>query len=292
MDYLARFIKAADNTPITGLAPVWAHLTKVSDGTAYAPQPAIVEIGNGYYKFTLAPGEELVGRVDGGAALDAVDRYANVEIGPADAYLDAVKAKTDNLPALPAAVGSAMALTPTYDNQLSAIAAYVDTLETVIANVMTILNKLQFDADGHLQADATISAADIAAVAEGVRTKIPAAVIPVLQGAAFRDVAPTTTIVQVRQGETVSIPYDLGADYVGYTPWFGARLGVDSTAYAIAPRAARKITNRTGFIDLVPADLATLGNLSGELEIRKDSDPTQVLKPCSFILKVKKAVIR
>lgn len=228
--------------------------------------------------------------VGGVAAKGHVDTCLILAKLPTDAVnaADAAKVSADGA----ARPGDEMVLAAAYDAQLTAIANYVDTLETTLANAMVTLNKLQFDADEHLQADATISAADIAAVADGVKAAIPAAVIPVLQGSAFRDVAPTTTIVQVRRGETISIPYDLGADYVGYTPWFGARLGIDSATYAIAPRAVRKVTNRTGFIDLVPSDLAAQGNLSGELEIRKDSDPTQVLKPCSFMLQVKKAVIR
>lgn len=59
------------------------------------------------------------------AALDAIDNYVDTEIA-------AIKAKTDNLPASPAAVGSAMTLTAAYDAAKTAASqASVDDLPTV-----------------------------------------------------------------------------------------------------------------------------------------------------------------
>jgi len=72
--------------PATGLTPVWDNLKKASDGTDYLPQPAISEIGGGWYKFTQPDiSEDLTGVIDGGAALTSnADRYIPVDITPDD----------------------------------------------------------------------------------------------------------------------------------------------------------------------------------------------------------------
>jgi hypothetical protein len=117
-------------TPKTGLSPSITIYKKVADGSDVASPPAVSEIGGGFYKFTATPSEALVARIDGGSTLADAYRYKVMQITPHDADLDAavstrapetggnvaaIKAKTDNLPASPAAVGSAMTLTSAYD---------------------------------------------------------------------------------------------------------------------------------------------------------------------------------
>jgi hypothetical protein len=103
MQYEISFVNSVTNAPITGLTPIWTSLVKVSDGTAYS-QPTISEVGGGIYKFTATLTEDVVGRIDGGAGVATSDRYIfPVLLSPSDAYLDGIKAKTDNLPASPAA---------------------------------------------------------------------------------------------------------------------------------------------------------------------------------------------
>lgn len=68
----------------TGLTPTFSSFKKVSDGSNVTP-PAISEVGGGWYKTAdyTAP-EDIVGVVDGGAALTAdADRYV-----PFDATAD------------------------------------------------------------------------------------------------------------------------------------------------------------------------------------------------------------
>lgn len=130
MDYYARFTNSITKAPIAGLTLTWTFIVKASDGTAFTPQPSFTEIGNGLYKFTVSPTQDLLGRIDGGAALATQDRYSDVALSPNDANVaqsgDAyarlgapggasvsadiatVSAKTANLPASPAAVGSNM----------------------------------------------------------------------------------------------------------------------------------------------------------------------------------------
>lgn len=68
----------------TALTPLWSSLKKTSDGTDYTPQPAISEIGGGFYKFDISPAEDLVGVIDGGASLADIDRYVSVDLSPND----------------------------------------------------------------------------------------------------------------------------------------------------------------------------------------------------------------
>ena len=80
------------------------------------------------------------------AALDAVDNFVDTEVAAILAVVDtevaAIKAKTDNLPASPAAVGSAMTLTAAYDKAkddvltpLAVVDSIVDGLKTTLDNI-------------------------------------------------------------------------------------------------------------------------------------------------------------
>ncbi len=63
----------------TGLILSWVAIKKVSDGSAFTPQPAFTEIGNGWYKFDINPTEKLVGSIDGSATLTVnSERYQPV----------------------------------------------------------------------------------------------------------------------------------------------------------------------------------------------------------------------
>lgn len=77
------------------------------------------------------------------ASVDAVD----VLVDAVDLVVDAIKAKTDNLPASPAAVGSAMTLTPAYDSAKSAasqasVDAVDDYVDAEMAAVKAVTDKL------------------------------------------------------------------------------------------------------------------------------------------------------
>ena len=85
---------------------------------------AMTEVGSGWYKYSYAgydPTLDYVFVCDGGSGLSGSERFSigstGVQGDTAQILTDAVaiKAKTDNLPASPAAVGSAMALTSAYD---------------------------------------------------------------------------------------------------------------------------------------------------------------------------------
>ena len=115
MIYVVYFSNAG--VPATGLTPAIGIYKKVSDGTDVSPAPTVSEIGGGFYKFTAAPAEAMLVRVNGGGSLADADRYKVMQITKHDGDLDAqvstrapesggnvaaIKAKTDNLPTDPA----------------------------------------------------------------------------------------------------------------------------------------------------------------------------------------------
>ena len=141
-------ITVATNSDKTGYT-----VSTVSDKTGYslaASQHVIVDSGT-VTTLTNAPGDSsgvttLLGRVVG--TLDTGthkpqtgDSYAiiNGTSGPVAIKVDtaAIKLKTDNLPASPAAVGSAMTLTAAYDSAKTA--ASQTSVNTIDTNVDTIL---------------------------------------------------------------------------------------------------------------------------------------------------------
>lgn len=80
---------SSGGTPVTGLSPTWNTLKKVSDGTAFS-QPAISEVGGGWYKFDINPTETLTGVVDGGASVAAGERYVPVYFDKFDYLFEAL----------------------------------------------------------------------------------------------------------------------------------------------------------------------------------------------------------
>lgn len=111
------------------------------------------------------PGEAIMGATDLGtgagltslasaANLATVAGYVDTEVAAVLAAVDtevaAIKAKTDNLPASPAAVGSAMTLTSAYDAaktaaSQSSVNTIDDFLDTEVAAILADTNELQTD---------------------------------------------------------------------------------------------------------------------------------------------------
>ena len=153
MIYVVFFSSAG--VPATGLSPTIGVYKKVSDGTDVTPAPTVAEVGGGFYKFTAAPAESLVVRMNGGGSLGDADKYKVMQITPHDADLDAqvstrapeaggnvaaIKAKTDNLPSDPASSTvvntrlAAAGYTPPDNAGIAAIKARTDNLPASPAN--------------------------------------------------------------------------------------------------------------------------------------------------------------
>jgi hypothetical protein len=90
-----------------------------------------------------------------------------------EATTAAVKAKTDNLPASPAAVGSAMTLTVAYDAAKTALAstAYTAPDNTSITAIKAKTDKLQFNAQDHVSVNVhQLQAAAVTSIQDGLAT--------------------------------------------------------------------------------------------------------------------------
>lgn len=70
-----------NGAPVTGLTPTWRHL-KLCGTNATVTQPAITELLNGQYAYTIdaaALGGDVYGQIDAGAAVPYPgDRYISV----------------------------------------------------------------------------------------------------------------------------------------------------------------------------------------------------------------------
>ena len=80
---------SANGVPRAGLTPAIITYKSVASGDDVEPVPEITAIGGGGYKFSAAPGETVYVEIDGGAALDGLDRYKALQITPQDVHLDA-----------------------------------------------------------------------------------------------------------------------------------------------------------------------------------------------------------
>lgn len=109
------------------------------------------------------PGEAIMGATDLGtgaglttlatqASVNAVDDFVDTEVAAIKTVVDAIQAKTDNLPASPAAVGSAMTLTVAYDAAKTAatqasVDAVDDLVDTEVAAIKTVVDAVKAKTD-------------------------------------------------------------------------------------------------------------------------------------------------
>ena len=77
-----------NGVPQPGLTPTWLSLQNALTTTPIVPPPAISEIGDGWYSFSMTPANPLVGVIDGGLSLSNADRYEPIYIplGAATAF--------------------------------------------------------------------------------------------------------------------------------------------------------------------------------------------------------------
>jgi len=95
---------------LTGLSPAWAFFVNLTTGVAITPQPTIVEVGGGQYRFSYDP--EANG--------EAAGQINAIPTGPpltaeSDQYIDVVMTRDSSriLTALPASVAGAVGGLPT-----------------------------------------------------------------------------------------------------------------------------------------------------------------------------------
>lgn len=121
----------------------------------------------------------------------------------------------------------------------------------------------------------------------------PVSVLP-FSGSVQASYAQSGATVEVIQGDSPAIPYDLATNLTGYTVWFGAKKDLADAAYSIAVKeitaSVTDVLNGRGTIPLTTAETTTLalGVYAAEIEIRKGAD---VLTAMKFTLRVKGQVI-
>lgn len=115
-------------------------------------------------------------------------------------------------------------------------------------------------------------------------------VLPAIQGQAYTAVALQSKEVTIVRGDTPRIVFDLGADYTGWSPKFGAKASAADTAYVIAVKDGAWTAEATGvgYIDLTAAETATAGRLYAELELRNGASRLTAVK---FTLKIVEDII-
>ncbi|MRR15696.1 MAG: hypothetical protein EG826_04480 [Deltaproteobacteria bacterium] len=217
----------------------------------------------------------------------------DVELDAVTSALAAIQGRTDLIPGSPAAVGSIMGLSA--DTQATTAAAVRAAIAAELARILLIPTDPLLATDARV--DALVSA--IAAIpinpllTDDSRLAALATpyVLPVMQGVVYTATAVKNREVVIVQGDTPRIIFDLGADYTGWTPYFGAKAALGDTAYAIAPKAGAwsDAAEGAGYIDLTAIDTAIRGRYPAEIELRNG---TQRLTAMKFTLKIIDAVIK
>jgi hypothetical protein len=117
-----------------------------------------------------------------------------------------------------------------------------------------------------------------------------AVALPVMQGSVYEATAMQSREVRIVRGDTPRIYFDLGDDYTGWTPKFGAKAALSDTEYAIAVKDGSwtDASAGQGYIDLTADETGTAGVLIGEIELQKD---TQRLTAMRFKLVILEDVI-
>ncbi|MFA5753991.1 MAG: BppU family phage baseplate upper protein, partial [Patescibacteria group bacterium] len=115
-------------------------------------------------------------------------------------------------------------------------------------------------------------------------------ILPVMQAQVYSATASQSADVKIVQGDTPTIPFDLGDDYSGWTPYFGAKESLDDTDYAITPKAGSwsDAIEGEGSVTLTTAETATPGKYLAEIELRNGDSRLTAIK---FNLIIVRAVI-
>ena len=121
--------------------------------------------------------------------------------------------------------------------------------------------------------------ASLIAAAELMGVGIPV-VLPVFQGSVYTATARQNHTVRIMRNDTPRIYFDFGADYTGWTPWFGAKVTTEDLEYVIEPREVdwSDIGLGQGYIDLEGVDTYLAGKFKAEIELRKGSDRLTAMK--------------
>jgi hypothetical protein len=215
--------------------------------------------------------------------------HATYGLAALKTLIDAIGAKTTNLPANPAAVGSQMDLVNTPN--ATAIAALQNGLATsaALALAKTILDHLatMIELDGEVYR-LTVNALEMSPAGEGGGNTI---IFPVMQGQVYTATAVQKRTVEIIRGDTPTISFNLGADYTGWTPYFGAKSALADTTYAINPKSGSWVNAAlgTGTVELTATETATAGQYYAEIELRRGESKLTAMQ---YLLTILEDVIK
>lgn len=139
----------------------------------------------------------------------------------------------------------------------------------------------------------------IAAILEDTGTTIPdlinaieaeTIVLPPITGRAYSSVVQQNVKVDIVQGDTPRLTFDVEEDYSGWSVYFGAKTKASDSVYVIDPKEGgwTDASVGQGYIDLTSTDTSTVGKIYGEIELRNGD---QRLTPIKFTLNIIAAII-
>jgi antitoxin component HigA of HigAB toxin-antitoxin module len=170
------------------------------------------------------------------------------------------------------------ALTSAYDAAKTAGSATVaNQLE-----MLTVIDKL----DGMLEADGVVSRFTANALEETPVGNVSSLIFPVMRGTVYSATAQQRAEIRIMRGDTPQIPFDLGADYAGWTARFAGKASLDDTTYAMAIRDCTWIddTKGRGYFDLTAEDTVAAGRVIGEIELSWNSSRLTAMRFLIVIL--------
>lgn len=242
---------------VTGKVGLTLTVTASKNGSAFSALDAgavISEVANGWYKIALTSADtDIIGDLvvhATGTGADPADRLVSVVAatptdnatslsaltGYVDTEVAAIKAKTDLIPADPAAASTAMTLTSAYDSaktaatqaSVNAISGYVDTeiaaikaktdlipaQPAAVGSAMTLTSAYDSAKTSATQAsvDALLTTAMTESYAADGATATPAqALCMILQLLAEKTIAGTTMTVKKLDGVTTAMTFSLNS---------------------------------------------------------------------------------
>jgi len=287
--YPMNFFMADSSDHITGKEGLEPEVTISKNGGAFAaPSGAVTEIGNGWYSLagnatdrnTL--GEFLLHAEASGAdpadekyTIEANDPFNVAEQGAKMDIIDAPNATA--VAALQSGLATSANQT-TINNNILAVPAAVWAVTT---RTLSSFGTLVADIWNYLTTAITTTGSIGKQLKDNIDGKVSerGMIMPVMTGRAYSATIIQDRKVEIVQGNTPRLTFDLNEDYSGWTPYFGAKAKLADTDYIIDPKAGSwtDATKGLGYVDLIAADTATPGKYLAELVLRSgDSRHTPI----------------
>jgi hypothetical protein len=298
-------VYAFDSTTSLGLpgdaANITANLRKDYGGANALADTNPTELEDGYYAFDLSQAETNADHL----LLCPQSSTSNIVViaCPAVIFTEPTGRKYDLIDAPNAtavtAIQSGLATAANQATMISAISGVPAAVWAVSTRTLTSFGTLVADVAAAVWAYLTSALTVTGSIGKLLTDNIDApiseaggasVVLPVMQGRVYTATAIQGAEVVIVQGDTPTITFDLGDDYTGWTPYFGAKAALADTDYAIDPKAGTwtDADEGEGTVALTAAETATVGKYFAEIELRNGD---QCLTAMKFTLKIIAEVI-